>query len=136
MKFLGLKKNWKQWLSLLCLCIGGGTIYKLPYIRDVFYVQFQEAFGATNTQMGLMMTVYAVACALCFLPGGWLTDLVPAKYLVSLGLFTTGATGLLLVSIPSMGVVLLAQVIFGITTTLLFWEAMFKGVRILGSPEE
>ena len=21
MKFLGLKKNWKQWLSLLCLCI-------------------------------------------------------------------------------------------------------------------
>jgi len=93
MKFLGLKKNWKQWLSLLCLCIGGGTIYKLPYIRDVFYVQFQEAFGATNTQMGLMMTVYAVACALCFLPGGWLTDLVPAKYLVSLGLFTTGATG-------------------------------------------
>lgn len=136
MKFLGLKKNWKQWLRLLCLCIGGGTIYKLPYIRDVFYVQFQEAFGATNTQMGLMMTVYAVACALCFLPGGWLTDLVPAKYLVSLGLFTTGATGLLLVSIPSMGVVLLAQVIFGITTTLLFWEAMFKGVRILGSPEE
>ena len=136
MKFLGLKKNWKQWLSLLCLCIGGGTIYKLPYIRDVFYVQFQETFGATNTQMGLMMTVYAITCAVSFLPGGWLTDLLPAKYLVSLGLFTTGATGLLLVSIPSMGVVLVAQAIFGVTTTLLFWEAMFKGVRILGSPEE
>ena len=41
MKFLGLKKNWKQWLSLLCLCIGGGTIYKLPYIRDVFYIQIK-----------------------------------------------------------------------------------------------
>lgn len=136
MKLLGLKKNWKQWLSLFCLCVGGGTIYKLPYIRDVFYVQFQEAFGATNTQMGLMMTVYAITCAVSFLPGGWLTDLVPAKYLVSIGLFTTGATGLLLMSIPPMSVVLLAQAIFGITTTLLFWEAMFKGVRILGSAEE
>ena len=136
MKLLGLKKNWKQWLSLFCLCVGGGTIYKLPYIRDVFYVQFQEAFGATNTQMGLMMTVYAITCAVSFLPGGWLTDLIPAKYLVSIGLFTTGATGLLLMSIPPMSVVLLAQGIFGITTTLLFWEAMFKGVRILGSDEE
>ncbi len=136
MRFLGLKKNWKQWLSLFCLCVGGGSIYKLPYIRDVFYVQFQEAFNATNTQMGLMMTVYALTCAVCFLPGGWLTDLIPAKYLVSIGLFTTGATGLLLMSIPPMGIVLLAQAIFGITTTLLFWEAMFKGVRILGSPEE
>lgn len=136
MRFLGLKKDWRQWLSLFCLCVGGGTIYKLPYIRDVFYVQFQEAFGATNTQMGLMMTVYALTCAVSFLPGGWLTDLVPAKYLVSIGLFTTGATGLLLMSIPPMSIVLLAQAIFGITTTLLFWEAMFKGVRILGSPEE
>ncbi|MDE6930151.1 MAG: MFS transporter [Lachnospiraceae bacterium] len=136
MKLLGLKKNWKQWLSLFCLCVGGGTIYKLPYIRDVFYVQFQEAFGATNTQMGLMMTVYAITCAVSFLPGGWLPDLIPAKYLVSIGLFTTGATGLLLMSIPPMSVVLLAQGIFGITTTLLFWEAMFKGVRILGSAEE
>lgn len=136
MKFLGLKKSWKQWLSLFCLCVGGGTIYKLPYIRDVFYVQFQETFGATNTQMGLMMTVYAVTCAVSFLPGGWLTDLIPAKYLVSIGLFTTGATGLLMMSIPPMSVVFLAQAIFGVTTTLLFWEAMFKGVRILGSPEE
>lgn len=136
MKLLGLKKNWKQWLSLFCLCVGGGTIYKLPYIRDVFYVQFQEAFGATNTQMGLMMTVYAITCAISFLPGGWLTDLVPAKYLVSIGLFTTGATGLLLMSIPPMSIVFLSQAIFGVTTTLLFWEAMFKGVRILGSPEE
>ncbi len=136
MKLLGLKKNWKQWLSLFCLCVGGGTIYKLPYIRDVFYVQFQEAFGATNTQMGLMMTVYAITCAVSFLPGGWLPDLIPAKYLVSIGLFTTRATGLLLMSIPPMSVVLLAQGIFGITTTLLFWEAMFKGVRILGSAEE
>ena len=50
MKFLGLKKNWKQWLSLLCLCIGGGTIYKLPYIRDVFYVQFQHEKSPFSTK--------------------------------------------------------------------------------------
>ena len=42
MKFLGLKKNWKQWLSLLCLCIGGGTSARQSRQNDahIFVILF------------------------------------------------------------------------------------------------
>ena len=51
-----MKKSLKQWATLIAICMAGGTIFKLAYLRDVFYVAMQEAFGFTNTQFGLMMT--------------------------------------------------------------------------------
>jgi len=135
-KILGLDKSYKQWLTLMAIFMGGGTIYKLAYIRDVYYTQMQEVTGATNVQMGLMMTAFATTCVFCFLPGGWLVDLFPAKYLVAAGLIITGAAGLVEATLPPMNVLLIIQGIYGISTTLLFWEAMFKGVRLLGKQDE
>lgn len=135
-KLMGLNKTYKQWLTLMAIFMGGGTIYKLAYIRDVYYTQMQTATGATNVQMGLMMTVFATTCVFCFLPGGWLVDLFPAKYLVSAGLILTGVAGLVEATLPPMNVILVIQGIYGITTTLLFWESMFKGVRLLGNKDE
>ena len=135
-KLLGLNKTYKQWLTLMAIFMGGGTIYKLAYIRDVYYTQMQAATGATNVQMGLMMTVFATTCVFCFLPGGWLVDLFPAKYLVSAGLILTGVAGLVEATLPPMNVILIIQGVYGVTTTLLFWESMFKGVRLLGNKDE
>ncbi|WEV13591.1 hypothetical protein PL326_02615 [Clostridium perfringens D] len=28
--------NTKKWITLLVLCAGGGIIYRLPYLREVF----------------------------------------------------------------------------------------------------
>lgn len=135
-KLLGLDKTYKQWLTLMAIFMGGGTIYKLAYIRDVYYTQMMAATGATNVQMGLMMTAFAATCVFCFLPGGWLVDLFPAKYLVSAGLIITGIAGLVEATLPPMKVILVIQGIYGISTTLLFWESMFKGVRLLGNKNE
>lgn len=135
-RLLGLDKTYRQWLTLIAIFMGGGTIYKLAYIRDVYYTQMMEATGATNTQMGLMMSAFAVTCVFCFLPGGWLVDLFPAKYLVSAGLIITGVAGLVEATLPPMNVILVIQGIYGISTTLLFWESMFKGVRLLGNQDE
>ena len=131
-----MKKSFKQWATLFAICLAGGTIFKLAYLRDVFYVAMQEAFGFTNTQFGLMMTAFAVTQTLAFLPGGWITDLVPVKYLISVSLISTGLCGFGLATYPSFPVVLLIQAIMGITITLLFWEAMMKGTRLLGGSEE
>ncbi len=134
--FMGLDKTYKQWLTLMAIFMGGGTIYKLAYIRAVYYTQMMTAIGANNTQMGLMMTAFAVTCVFCFLPGGWLVDLFPAKYLVSAGLIITGVAGLVEATLPPFNVILIIQGIYGISTTLLFWESMFKGVRLLGNKDE
>lgn len=67
-----MKKSLEQWATLIAICMAGGTIFKLAYLRGVFYVAMQEAFGFTNTQFGLMMTAFAVTQFIACLPGGWL----------------------------------------------------------------
>ncbi|WP_162151278.1 hypothetical protein [Enterocloster asparagiformis] len=37
-----MKKSFKQWATLIAICMAGGTIFKLAYLRDVFYVAMQE----------------------------------------------------------------------------------------------
>lgn len=131
-----MKKTSKQWLTLLAICIAGGVIFKLAYLRDVFYVPMGEAFNANNTQLGWMMTAFAVTQFIAYLPGGWLVDVFPVKHLVPLSLISTGALGFWLATYPPFVVVLFIQGCFGITITLLFWEAMIKGVRMLGDQSE
>lgn len=131
-----MKKTSKQWLTLLAICIAGGVIFKLAYLRDVFYVPMGEAFDANNTELGWMMTAFAITQTLAFVPGGWLVDIFPVKYLVPLSLISTGALGFWLATYPPFIVVLFIQACFGITITLLFWEAMMKGVRMLGDKSE
>jgi len=131
-----MKKSFKQWATLIAICMAGGTIFKLAYLRDVFYVAMQEAFGFTNTQFGLMMTAFAVTQFIAYLPGGWITDLVPVKYLIPVSLISTGLCGFWLGPDPPFTSVLIIQAVMGITITLLFWEAMIKGTRMIGTAEE
>ena len=131
-----MKKSFKQWATLIAICMAGGTIFKLAYLRDVFSVAMQEAFGFTNTQFGLMMTAFAVTQFIAYLPGGWITDLVPVKYLIPVSLISTGLCGFWLATYPPFTSVLIIQAVMGITITLLFWEAMIKGTRMIGTAEE
>ena len=95
-----MKKSLKQWATLIAICMAGGTIFKLAYLRDVFYVAMQDAFGFTNTQFGLMMTAFAVTQFIAYLPGGWITDLVPVKYLIPVSLISTGLCGFWMAAYP------------------------------------
>lgn len=131
-----MKKSLKQWATLIAICMAGGTIFKLAYLRDVFYVAMQDAFGFTNTQFGLMMTAFAVTQFIAYLPGGWITDLVPVKYLIPVSLISTGLCGFWMAAYPPFTSMLIIQAIMGITITLLFWEAMIKGTRMIGTAEE
>lgn len=132
----GMKKTVKEWLTLLAICIAGGVIFKIAYLRDVFYVPMREAFNATDTELGWMMTAFAVTQFISYLPGGWMTDIVPVKILVPLSLILTGLCGFWMATFPSFTIVLVIQAIMGVTITLLFWEAMIKGTRMIGTHEE
>ena len=104
-----MKKSLKQWATLIAICMAGGTIFKLAYLRDVFYVAMQDAFGFTNTQFGLMMTAFAVTQFIAYLPGGWITDLVPVKYLIPVSLISTGLCGFWMAAYPPFTSMLIIQ---------------------------
>lgn len=136
MKIFGLNKTLKEWLTLLAITMAGGSIFKIAFMRDVFYIPMGEAFGVNHTQLGWMMTAFAITQFVSYLPGGWLTDIVPVKILIPISLILSGLCGLWMSTFPSFPIVLLIQAIQGVTITLLFWQAMIKGTRLLGSKEE
>jgi nitrate/nitrite transporter NarK len=126
------KMTIKDWMTLIAVCAAGGTIFKLAYIWETYSVQLQETLNVPFGQMGFMMTAFAFTQFFSYLPGGWLVDFISIKILVPLSLLITGLAGLYYATMPPFIHLLVIQGIFGITTTLLFWEAMIKAVRLIG----
>lgn len=123
----------RKYLNLFCISLGASCIFKLAMIKDVYYDAMQSAFQATNVQMGLLITFFAITQALAYLPGGWLVDLVPVKYLMPVGLIGTGLLGFWEATFPSYQVLLVIQMGYGLVITLMFWDAMIKGTRMLAA---
>ncbi len=67
------KKKWALF-SLLTLC--GGTIYKLPSLKDAFYIPMQEYFHLTNGQIGNAMSVNSFVTTVGF----FLSIYLPINY--------------------------------------------------------
>ena len=73
----------RKYLTVLALGLAGGSIYFLPYIKYVFYDAQIAAMGISNTQSGLLMTMYTVGNMILYIPGGIVADKVkPKKALV------------------------------------------------------
>jgi DeoR family fructose operon transcriptional repressor len=47
------KINYKKWITLIVLILGGGTIYKLASIKDAFYVPLQTELGLNSSTTNL-----------------------------------------------------------------------------------
>ena len=41
------------------LILAAGTVYKIPYLRAVFYDQMISSLGVTHTELGILSSVYA-----------------------------------------------------------------------------
>ena len=62
----------QRWLVMAILCFSGGIIFMLPFLREVYYIPMQEAFGYDNLQMGILISVFGGASLLTYFPGGWI----------------------------------------------------------------
>lgn len=128
--------NAKKWITLLVLCAGGGIIYRLPYLREVFYIPMQQAFHLTNFQMGFLTSMYGIVNFLLYIPGGVVADKFSYKILVPFSLIATGLLGFWYATIPSYTVCLIINGAWAITTVFTFWPTMVKAVRMLGDSSE
>ncbi len=84
------KKRWAIF-SLLVLC--GGTIYKLPSLKDAFYVPMQEYFHLTNGQIGNAMSVNSIVTTIGFFLSIYFSDKLPRRLTISFSLIATGLLG-------------------------------------------
>ncbi|STE89573.1 major facilitator superfamily protein [Escherichia coli] len=91
------KKKWALF-SLLTLC--GGTIYKLPSLKDAFYIPMQEYFHLTNGQIGNAMSVNSFVTTVGFFLSIYFADKLPRRYTMSFSLIATGLLGVYLTTMP------------------------------------
>lgn len=126
----------RRWVLMTVLSFSGGIIFLLPFLREVYYKPMAEAMGLSNTELGVMMSVFGFTSMIAYLPGGWLADRVSPRKLITASLLGTGAAGLYFSTYPNYAVSLLIHAFWGINASLLFWAAMIRVTRGWAPPEQ
>ena len=126
----------KKWISFGMLVLGAGTIYKLGFLKDAFYVPMQEFMGLTHTQIGTAMSIAGLISTFGFLASIYLTDRISKKIMIPMALIGICLCGLWLSTFPSYPVFLLIYCLLAVFADMFYWPTMLKTVRLLGNPEE
>ena len=126
----------KKYVALFALILAGSTIYELPYLSYNYYDVSLEAMNISNSQLGLLMSIFGFISMIGYFPGGYLADRLSARKLIAFSLVGTGALGILLSTYPSYPVLVFIYVMYGVLSSLTFWAAMLKATRQLGDSSE
>ncbi|EEP8750790.1 MFS transporter [Salmonella enterica subsp. enterica] len=125
-----------KWIKLCFLILGGGTIFKLSSMKDVFYVPMQADWGLTNTQIGFGFTVYAIVQTVGLFSSLYIADRFSKKILLPVGLISVGLCGAYLTTLPSFSGYLIAFGAMAFFGEVVYWPVLLKAVRLLGTRDE
>ena len=125
-----------KWARLCFLILGGGTIFKLSSMKDVFYVPMQSDWGLINTQIGLSFTVYTIVQTTGLFLSLYIADRYSKKILLPFGLIGVGLCGLYLATLPSFTGYLICFAAMAFFADVVYWPVLLKAVRLLGTQEE
>lgn len=126
----------KKWLALFALSFGYASMYTVPYAKYVFYDPMQTALGATNLQLGAMVSLYAFLGIFTYIPGGWVADRFSPRKTISISLALQGLMTTWFALNMNITVAWIVFVSFAFTNCFAYWAATLKGVRLLGSKDE
>ncbi len=121
---------------MVVMSISGGIIFILPFLQEVYYKPIAQALSLSNTQVGLLMSVFGITSLISYFPGGWLADRVSPRKLISTSLLSTGIAGLYFATLPSYEISIAIHAFWGVSITFLFWGAMIRVTRNWAPAEE
>ncbi|HEK2897042.1 MFS transporter [Proteus terrae] len=125
-----------KWIKLSFLILGGGTIFKLSSMKDVFYVPMQQDWGLTNAQIGFGFTVYTIVQTIGLFSSLYIADRFSKKILLPVGLIGVGLCGAYLSTLPSFTGYLISFAVMALFADVIYWPVLLKAVRLLGNKEE
>ncbi len=117
-------------LAFSCLC------YNLPYLSSTFYQQFLDAFALSNTQAGMLLSMFSLTATPGYLFGGMLADKFSPKKLILISQILTAVLGISMTFLNSYSLLLVCYLGFGVSTTFIHWSAMMKLIRAQASENE
>ena len=119
----------RHWLTMTVLALSGGIIFLLPFLYEVYYRPLGDALNLTNTELGVLFSVFGFTSMISYFPGGWLADRVSPRKLMTSSLLATGAAGFWYATLPSYNIIIGIHAFWGVTISLLFWAAMIRATR-------
>lgn len=126
----------KKYLTVMTLGLAGGSIYFLPYIKYIFYDVQIASMGITNTQSGLLLTMYTIGNMILYIPGGIIADKVSPKKALVVSLLSTAALVYIYAFTMNFQIAMVIWTALSFSTAFVFWSSLMKAVRIIGTEEE
>ena len=126
----------RKYLTVITLGLAGGSIYFLPYVKYIFYDAQLAAMHMSNTQSGLLLTMYTVGNMILYIPGGIIADKVSPKKALIISLLSTSALAFLYAFTMDFKIAMFIWMGLSFSTAFVFWSALMKAVRIIGTEEE
>ncbi len=121
-----------RWLTFIVLIIGGGTVFKLSSLKDVFYVPMQEFMNLSNTQIGLALSVYGIVQTIGNFASIYISDRFSKKILIPFSLVCVGLVGIYISTFPSFYGILIAWGLLSLFGEVVYWPVLLKAIRLLG----
>ncbi|WP_440604485.1 MFS transporter [Bacillus sp. GB_SG_008] len=125
-----------KWFALAVLILGGGAIFKLPFLKDAFYIPMMDYFHLSHTQIGVILSVYGIIQAFGYIASVYIVDRFSKKKIIPFSLIGVGLSGLYLTTFPGYYGVLTVWIIFALFAETAYWPALIKAVRLLGDKDE
>ena len=128
--------TFRRWFVLILVSAGSSTIYGPAYLKNAFYDAQRTALDLTNTQVGALLSAYAITATICYLPAGLVADRMRMRTLSATGFLLTAGLTFWYSTLPSFGTLLLIFVAMGVSTILLWWGVRYKLVRLIGDESQ
>jgi len=126
----------KKYIAVFSLGLCSAASFLMPFTKFYFYNEWVEAMGCTNQQAGYLMTIYAFANTIFFIPGGWMADRFSAKKILVYSTFATAGFNFLFAWNQNYYLALFIWFGLAVTTAFAFWGALMKAVRLCGNDGE
>ena len=122
---------------MFSLVFAGEAIFGLPFhVSRYFRPTYVEVFDITQTQLGVLGSIYGFVAMFAYLVGGGLADRFSPRGLLVFALLATGVSGLYMATIPSFAAMCLLFAFWGVSTILPFWSALIRATREWGGRKQ
>ncbi len=130
-------KHTKQYNVMIfaVLILAAGTVYKVPYLKSVFYDQMVSGLSISHTQIGILSSAYAGSKMLMYIPCGIFADRINTKRVLVFSLVGESILTAIYATLPAMPILIGVQVMFAFVN-IFFWTSFIKSIRILGKNRE
>lgn len=130
-----MKQKIKLAITMLVLGACWAVVYLVPFLQYTWYDPFKEFIGGTNTQLGLLLTIYGFGNVFGAPVGGWVADRFNYKIIYVLSVFLNGVFAILFLVHPTYGFAVVMWIGFAVASLFFNYPAHIKIVRELASDE-